>query len=375
LQRQKVERMNPRVSIVINNFNYARFLPQSIDSALAQTLPETEVIVVDDCSTDGSADIIRAYGDRLIPVLLEKNGGQAAAMNAGVAASGGDLVIFLDADDFLYPNCAETAASALEPEVGTIQYRLNLVEACGNPIDLYPAPEIPFDHGDVVPKLLKTGRYQGTVTSGNAFARKTLLAIMPIPTEAFRISADGYLLTTAPFQGIVQCIEEPLGAYRMHGANLWMSDPSQTNRFRRSLLHDIEKYKMLREHAGRAGLVAAPEPGLNDPHHLEMRLASLCLARQDHPFSSDKRLHLAMRGALATLRARFGLRRRLLLATWFVCVGILPHSYTRNLLAWRLEPSSRPQPVQRALRRLRQLTAPAHSRSSNRSEAPRSPNA
>ena len=187
--------MNPRVSIVINNFNYSRFLPQSIESALAQTYPQTEVVVVDDCSTDDSRNIIRSYVDQVIPVLQEKNEGQAAAMNAGFAASHGELIIFLDADDYLYATAAETAVAALGPGVGCIQYRLHLVDSIGNRVDLYPAPEIAFDSGNVVPKLLATGRYQGTVTSGNAFARGTLLAIMPIsrrtiPHQRRRVPGD-----------------------------------------------------------------------------------------------------------------------------------------------------------------------------------------
>lgn len=61
----------PLVSIIINNYNYGRFLREAIDSALNQTYPHVEVIVVDDGSTDGSQEIITSYGDRVIPVLKE----------------------------------------------------------------------------------------------------------------------------------------------------------------------------------------------------------------------------------------------------------------------------------------------------------------
>lgn len=348
--------MTVRVSIVINNFNYARFLPQCIESALSQAYPQTEVVIVDDCSTDGSRDIIRSYGDRVIPVLPEKNGGQGAALNAGFAASRGELVIFLDADDYLYPNAVETAAAALGPGIGSIQYRLHLVDGSGNRVDLYPPPEITFDSGNVVPKLLSTGRYQGTVTSGNAFTRGTLSAILPIPAEQFRISADGYLVTSAPFHGLVASIEKPLGVYRMHGGNLWMSGASMAKRCRRSVLHDFDKHKVLREHAAALGLAANVEPGLNDYQHVEMRLASLCLEAAEHPIPSDTRPWLALRGARAVFRAPLPFRRRALLATWFLCVGLLPRRFAGKLLAWHLEPSSRPKPVQRVLRQLRRLT-------------------
>src|SRR3954451_20463787 len=98
--------VRPLVSIVIDNYNYARFLPEAIESALAQTYPDTEVIVVDDGSTDDSREIIASYGSRVRPVL-KTNGGQASAFNAGFAASRGDVVLFLDSDDTLFPEAVE----------------------------------------------------------------------------------------------------------------------------------------------------------------------------------------------------------------------------------------------------------------------------
>ena len=95
-------RYTPLVSVIVNNYNYGHFLSEAIDSALAQTYTRTEVIVVDDGSTDDSSEIIAGYGDRIIPVLKE-NGGQASAFNAGFAKSRGDVICFLDADDYLFP--------------------------------------------------------------------------------------------------------------------------------------------------------------------------------------------------------------------------------------------------------------------------------
>ena len=79
---------SPLVTIVVNNYNYARFLAEAIDSALAQTYAALEVVVVDDGSTDESREIIAQYGGRVIPVLKD-NGGQASAFNAGFAAARG----------------------------------------------------------------------------------------------------------------------------------------------------------------------------------------------------------------------------------------------------------------------------------------------
>src|SRR5438128_12254393 len=90
----------PAVDIVVNNYNYGRFLREAIESALAQAYEHVSVIVVDDGSTDDSREVIATFGDRIVPVLKE-NGGQASACNAGFAHSKGDIVVFRDADDVL----------------------------------------------------------------------------------------------------------------------------------------------------------------------------------------------------------------------------------------------------------------------------------
>src|SRR5207248_4990058 len=98
---------NALVSIIVNNYNYERFLTEAIDSALNQTYCNTEVIVVDDGSTDGSLEIIASYGHRIIP-LLKRNGGQNSTLIAGFSLSRGDVVLLLDSDDVL----CQTAVTA-----------------------------------------------------------------------------------------------------------------------------------------------------------------------------------------------------------------------------------------------------------------------
>src|ERR1051326_5639298 len=93
----------PLVSIIIPCFNAARWLPATLQSALAQTWPNLEVIVVDDGSTDHSAAIARRYeGDRVRGVV-QPNAGAAAARNTGLRHARGEFIQFLDADDLLAP--------------------------------------------------------------------------------------------------------------------------------------------------------------------------------------------------------------------------------------------------------------------------------
>src|SRR5437870_4088924 len=119
----------PRVSIVVNNHDYGRFLGSSISSALEQRDASVEVVVVDDGSSDESRDVIAGYAGQ-ITAVLQDNLGQKAACNAGLAACTGDVVLFLDADDVLAPSTAAAVAEifARRPDVARVVFRLAVVD-------------------------------------------------------------------------------------------------------------------------------------------------------------------------------------------------------------------------------------------------------
>src|SRR5687767_8093344 len=120
-----------RASVIITNYNYGRYLNAAIDSALSQTYTPCEVVVVDDGSTDGSAELVAAYRDRVVPVFTE-HGGQAAAFNAGFAASCGDVVCFLDADDVLLPRALEDAVVHFSnPDVTKVHWMFSGIDESG----------------------------------------------------------------------------------------------------------------------------------------------------------------------------------------------------------------------------------------------------
>ena len=100
------------VSVVIPCYNAERFLAETLESAFAQTYPHTEIIVVDDGSTDGSAKLIKDYGDR-VKAELGANRGGSAARNRGTALARGEFIQFLDADDVLVPDALEQRVAAL----------------------------------------------------------------------------------------------------------------------------------------------------------------------------------------------------------------------------------------------------------------------
>ena len=97
---------NPKVSIIITNFEYEKYVGEAIESALNQTYKSHEIIVVDDCSYDNSREVINRY-EGVRKIYRKENGGPAAARNEGIAASTGDYFLLLDADDRLKPNCVE----------------------------------------------------------------------------------------------------------------------------------------------------------------------------------------------------------------------------------------------------------------------------
>lgn len=313
----------PRVSIVVNNHDYAAYLGEAIDSALAQTYDRVEVVVVDDGSTDDSRRIIAGYGDRVKPVL-KANGGQASALNAGFRASTGDLVLFLDADDALEPEAAAEVAGAWERGVAKIQFPLRVMDADGRTNGaLWPAD--PLSSGDLRALVLERGRYGTPPTSGNAFPRDVLERLMPVPEREWRRFPDTYLILLAALLGEIRSIPRPLGRYRQHGANAWWFDTLSADRLRDHLEVDEKLGGVLRQWAESQGDELPGGWPFRIPNHLQSRLGSLRLDPTRHPYPADRRWRLAARGVGATLSyPEFTFRKRLALAAWFVLVGALP---------------------------------------------------
>jgi glycosyltransferase involved in cell wall biosynthesis len=207
-------------SIIIDNYNYARFLGEAIESALAQRYPYTEVIVVDDGSTDESREVIARYGGRVIPVLKE-NGGQASAFNAGFRASSGDVILFLDADDVLLRTALEKAMPLFEdPDVVKVHWPLWLVDVEGrNSGQMCPGPNLPDgDFRESVFRLGPTSQLSAP-GCGNAWVRYLLERLFPIPEHVYRNGCDTFLFEAAPFFGMLRAISEPQTLYRQHGNN------------------------------------------------------------------------------------------------------------------------------------------------------------
>ena len=345
----------PLVSIIVNNYNYARFLPKAIASACNQTYPQVEVIVVDDGSIDNSRDIIASFGESIVPVY-KANGGQASAFNAGFAASKGDIILFLDADDYLFPRAVEKIVAVWETDTVKVHFLLDGIDAAGEPLGYtYPARGEYLGRSNVIPKLLSRGVYGVAPTSGNALSRGALAQIFPIEEEKYRISADGYLATAIAFYGKIVALEEPLGAYRVHGNNNWGTSMSG-KQFRSFIEHDLRKRDLLVEQATNFGYEIPGDLLLRTNTHLWARMASLRLDPQNHPIADDNILKLIYHGIYsAWYYTDLNWKKRIFVIVWFLIVGLIPISISKPAIGWLFAQESRPQSVKWILARLRPL--------------------
>lgn len=353
----------PLVSIVVISHNYERFLARAIDSALAQDHEPLEVLVVDDGSTDSSPQIIAGYGDR-VRAILKPNGGNSTAINAAFPLTRGEIVMFLDADDYLYPFAAARVAAAWQPECAKLEFRLSLVDAEGNHQGVEPPACAPLPRGDVVAEFSRWGHYVTPVLGGNAFNRSTLETLVPIPEEPLFVNHnDGYLNPLCAFYGPIASLDEELGAYRLHGANQWAyTDAVDTRRLRERLRHELVREGYLRRTAAQQGRPLPESLMLRNSTHVMERLASLKLDPDGHPVPGDTvpALLRALPNAVRRNPELTAAERAFLLASG-VLIAVTPRAYAAAPVGWALASRPRPAWMRLPVRVLRRVAAIARS--------------
>ena len=345
----------PLVSIIINNYNYERFLAEAIDSALQQTYDHLEVIVVDDGSTDNSRQIIAEYGEGIIPIL-QPNGKQAAAFNSGFARSQGEIIIFLDSDDFLYPQAVTEIVGIWHSDLAKVHYRLDVVDGAGKSLGYFsPQGTEPLSQGKVWQMLLDIGCYTSTPTSGNALSRKALENLFPIP-DRYKLTADDYLSFQVPFYGEVAAIEQPLGVYRVHDSNQWAMATVSGDRFKRFVRHDLENFALIKQKAAELNHQIPVDLEQRSIGRLWSRIISLRLNAQTHPVKSDRSLGLIYQGIRSLWKySEFNFPKRIFYSLWFVWVGLMPLPLAKPAISWLYAPHHRPKVVSWTTSRLKTL--------------------
>jgi glycosyltransferase involved in cell wall biosynthesis len=213
-----------RIAVVVNNYNYARFLDGCLASVFAQARPPDEIVVVDDGSTDDSVARLRAIAadaPRPVTVVAQRNGGQLSAFRAGLAATTCDVLCLLDADDLYAPGhvAAVEAAFTAHPGTQLLFSALTKRFADGRTRE-YPLPE-----GPLRPQALETVvllRYAGWPTSTIAVRGAMARLLDGADAAAWRVSADAVLVMRAAARGLPRrTTAANTVVYRIHGGNLF----------------------------------------------------------------------------------------------------------------------------------------------------------
>lgn len=210
----------PLISVLIDTYNYGRYIEQAIDSVLAQDFctTEREILVVDDGSTDDTPERVRKYGTA-VTYFRKTNGGQASAFNFGLMRASGKIVALLDADDYWLPGKLARLADEFEknPEAGMVYHAVRELRSVDGSIKDGGLPLLSGFLPACTKDLLSYVLYPASFL---AFRRSAIEQLLPIP-EALTIQADAHLSGLGIFLAPIVSVPECLAVYRIHGQNLF----------------------------------------------------------------------------------------------------------------------------------------------------------
>lgn len=180
---------SPTISVIIPLYNKAQEIGDTVRSALAQTLPPLEIVVVDDGSTDGGAEIVRGIASPLIRVFSQPNGGVCAARNRAIAESSGEYIALLDADDRWEPGYLEEIARMIAdyPGCGIYSTAFNILSHDGR----FPAPT-PSERGVVGNFFRDSAHRYISIPSASVVPRAVFEEVGGFP-EGMKIGEDLYV--------------------------------------------------------------------------------------------------------------------------------------------------------------------------------------
>jgi glycosyltransferase involved in cell wall biosynthesis len=200
----------PRVSVIIPTYNRSELLRVAVESVLAQTYPNIEIIVVDDGSTDDTATMMAQYAER-VTYLQQTNRGVAVARNTGFRAASGEYVTFLDDDDLIIPTKIERQMQVLasRAEVSLVHCGYYHTDEAGNSMDRV----VLLPEGEVLRPLV----CRNFIWVGAPLIRRQCLDVVgPFDEEIPSVSADWDMWLRIAQAGYpFACVQEPLGAYRI----------------------------------------------------------------------------------------------------------------------------------------------------------------
>jgi len=207
----------PVVSVVIPVFNGAEFVRQAIDSILLQTFEDLEVIVVDDGSSDGSAEILASIEDpRLTVISLPQNTGQnSAARNIGIARARGSLIATLDHDDLAHPEriATQVAAFSARPELVLLGTAANVIDERGHELGTWSQPT-------GAKKVLRSLRWRNRLIHSSTMFRREAFDAVGGYDEQVPYCQDQVLYLGLAAHGEVDVLPRALCSYRIHGSQI-----------------------------------------------------------------------------------------------------------------------------------------------------------
>jgi hypothetical protein len=339
-----------RVSVVITCYNYERYVALAIASVLAQTAQPHEIIVVNDGSTDGSLAVLQGFGSK-ITLVDQPNRGQIAATNLGYANSTGDIVLFLDADDWLEPTAVESVLNAWTPGCAKVQFELEVINGAGELLGRRFCNYVqPYGPQQIRDEFSNYGTYVWPVLTGNAYARSFLEQVMPLTVA---MGPDGYLNTVAPLYGDIEVVPQALGRYRLHDANMSYHGTGSNAlglRFAKQVALRSSELRLLGERAASRG-VALPPGNLLD-HDLPFVNYRLMLKSLDENYTgaeADSAWRL-WRSGMSVLRKRpLPIRLKLSHAAWMSTLLLSPRWLASRLIMLRFQRAALLQPIRRKL--------------------------
>lgn len=222
------------VSVLINNHNYGQYVGEAIESVLKQTYQDFELIIVDGGSTDNSREVILSYMQQYpqrITALFKPTSGQAAAFNAGFQLSRGDIIAFLDSDDYFYETKLEEIV-AMHQTYDCVGHGRRQFNAAGKLTEVIAPPDEPAKRSELLHKYGYIYTYS-LITACISIKRSILEQILPMPEEDYMTFADCYVKVMAQYYCNIGYIEKPLSYYRIHQAqrNQAFEDEKRANEF------------------------------------------------------------------------------------------------------------------------------------------------
>ena len=228
----------PLVSVVIPNYNYSDFVGEAIESALAQTYPKLEVIVVDDGSTDNSIDVIRGFGDK-VTLVSQKNSGVSVARNSGIEKANGDYIAFLDSDDVWLPTKVEEQISLFlsDERIGLVHTGYREFFPDGNVIEYAEGLS-----GDVAEDMLLYNRPVILGGGSGVIVSRAIIDKAGTFDTRMKIGEDWeFYFRAVCASGRVGFIPKVLLNYRVHTANSFAGNPAAVDRMSSDMLYAFDK--------------------------------------------------------------------------------------------------------------------------------------